>query len=101
MQGSNAPDAHGDHVGDHVGDRLGDASGKPDCAETRSHLMTFLDGECTAVVRQTMATHLRECPPCMHRAEFERQVRTLVAVRCRDSAPASLLQRILMHLRDS
>ena len=69
-----------------------------DCAEVHARLQIYLDGEGSPDLEVFLRTHLGDCPPCMERADFEQRLRSIVASRCREQAPAGLLDRILARL---
>ena len=66
-----------------------------DCRQVRRDLQVFLDGECETVVERVITTHLRDCPGCEDRVDFERHLRVRVARCCRESAPVGLLDRVV------
>lgn len=68
------------------------------CREALYELQVFLDGECGAVLEQAIAVHLRECRPCFARADFERELRAIIAASCRERAPEGLLDRVVLRL---
>jgi anti-sigma factor (TIGR02949 family) len=70
-----------------------------ECQEVLQNLHTFLDGECPDSLERALRIHLRLCPPCIDRADFETELRVIIASRCRDEAPSSLLDRIVSSLR--
>ena len=70
-----------------------------ECGDLLESLEAFLDGEAPKDVEAIVEAHLRLCPPCMDRADFERKVRALVASRCRDSAPPGLVDAVKARLR--
>jgi anti-sigma factor (TIGR02949 family) len=69
-----------------------------DCGEVLTRLERYLDGECPAEVEQLVRGHLLDCPPCFDRADFQREVRELIAAKCREKAPPALLARVLARL---
>jgi len=69
-----------------------------DCEQAVNAMQTFLDGECGEVLQHTITVHLRDCPDCLHRADFERHLRVFVATKCREVAPRGLLDRVLHRL---
>lgn len=69
------------------------------CRESLRRLQEYLDGECPADLEATIREHLADCPPCWDRADFEREVRAVVARNCREQAPHGLVERILADLR--
>ena len=74
---------------------------KDECREVLDNLERYLDGECPADLEAVVAEHLSDCPPCLHRSDFERALSSLIARHCRDTAPAGLLDRVLTTRRRS
>ena len=76
----------------------GDASalfGKTvNCDEAVHQLYHFLDGELTEERRVLIAEHLTYCAPCGGAVEFEAELRVVIANRCKDHVPESLIRRI-------
>lgn len=70
------------------------------CREVLEELDVFLDGECGPSLEEAVHRHLEECSPCLDRADFQRELRDLIASKCKDAAPAGLLDRILNELTD-
>ncbi len=62
-----------------------------DCNEAVRQLYDYLDGELTDDRRHEIAEHLDYCSPCSGAAEFEAELRHVIADRCRDRVPDSLL----------
>jgi len=71
---------------------------KDECREILTKIETYLDGETAPEIERTIATHVAECPPCMERADFERELRELLAKRCQCEAPTDLRDRIVSRL---
>ena len=69
-----------------------------DCRQVLRELEVFLDGEDAAQLHTAIERHLSDCSPCMDRAEFQREVRILIASKCTDCAPPGLLERVSAHL---
>jgi mycothiol system anti-sigma-R factor len=65
-----------------------------DCDEAVHQLYGYLDGELTEERRQQITVHLDRCKPCAQAAEFEQELRVVIAHRCRDRVPESLIERI-------
>jgi len=65
-----------------------------DCDEAVRQLYTYLDGELTDNRRHEIAGHLDDCRPCSGAAEFEAELRHVIADRCRDRVPESLIRRV-------
>lgn len=70
-----------------------------DCRAALDRLHLYLDGECDASLETTIRHHLSDCSPCLDRVEFERELRVIVARKCRDAAPDGLLDRVIERLR--
>lgn len=67
---------------------------RADCGETIERLYHYLDGELTDERRWQIQRHLDECPPCVDAYGFETELRQVIANRCRDHVPPSLLERV-------
>jgi mycothiol system anti-sigma-R factor len=70
-----------------------DDGGRP-CDEALSELYHFLDGELTVERRVEIQRHLDECGPCLEAFDFEAELRSVVAERCRERVPDGLRERI-------
>lgn len=68
------------------------------CQEAVATLYTYLDGELTDDRRQQIQSHLDECGPCLHKYDFEAELKVVIAKRCRDEVPESLRQRVAQAL---
>jgi mycothiol system anti-sigma-R factor len=64
------------------------------CDEAVHQLYHYLDGELTDERREQIADHLNFCGPCGGAVEFEAELRLVIANRCKDHVPESLMQRI-------
>jgi mycothiol system anti-sigma-R factor len=65
-----------------------------DCEEAVHELYHYLDGELTEVRREEIRIHLDWCGPCSGAAEFEAELRRVIANRCKDRVPQSLIDRV-------
>jgi mycothiol system anti-sigma-R factor len=65
-----------------------------DCKEAVHELYHYLDGELTEVRREEIRVHLDWCGPCSGAAEFEAELRRVIANRCKDRVPQSLIDRV-------
>lgn len=74
--------------------RCGGHSPGVDCDEAVRQLYVFLDGELTEERRVAIAVHLDECGPCAEAAGFEAELRAVIASRCKDRVPSSLIERV-------
>jgi mycothiol system anti-sigma-R factor len=68
------------------------------CREALRELQLYLDDECGQDVETAIRMHLGDCPPCFDRAEFERELRAVISRKCRDTAPSTLVTRIMTDL---
>lgn len=73
---------------------MGTGEGAADCSETVSRLYHYLDGQLTDERRQQIQRHLDECSPCLQAIGFERELRIVIASRCKDRVPEELRLRI-------
>jgi mycothiol system anti-sigma-R factor len=65
-----------------------------DCDQAVHQLYHYLDGELTDERRIQISEHLTFCGPCGGAAQFEGELRMVIANKCRDRVPESLIQRI-------
>ena len=65
-----------------------------DCVEAVHELYSYLDGELTEVRREELRVHLDWCGPCGGAAQFEEELRHVIANRCKDRVPQSLIDRV-------
>ena len=64
------------------------------CEEAVHELYIYLDGELTEERREEIRIHLDYCGPCGGAAEFEAELRRVIANRCKDRVPESLIHRV-------
>jgi mycothiol system anti-sigma-R factor len=76
------------------------AGGDVDCTTAIDQLYHYLDGELTEQRRLQIAEHLEYCGPCAGAAEFEAELRQVIADRCRDRVPDALRERIAALIED-
>src|ERR1700744_6149827 len=65
-----------------------------DCEEAVHELYHYLDGELTEERREEIRIHLDWCGPCNGAADFEAELRKVIANRCKDRVPDSLIRRV-------
>jgi mycothiol system anti-sigma-R factor len=70
------------------------------CEEAVHELYHYLDGELTEQRREEIRVHLDYCGPCGGAAEFEAELRRVIANRCKDRVPQSLIQRVAAAIDD-
>jgi mycothiol system anti-sigma-R factor len=71
-----------------------------DCVEAVHELYSYLDGELTEVRRQEIRVHLDWCGPCGGAAQFEADLRRVIANRCKDRVPQSLIDRVASAINE-
>jgi mycothiol system anti-sigma-R factor len=87
-------------VPEDMADDCGPEGSGMDCDEAVRQLYTYLDGELTEDRRHDIADHLDACGPCAGAAEFESELRAIIASHCRDRVPQTLIDRVAQVLRD-
>ncbi len=68
-----------------------------DAVHERYH---YLDGELTETRREEIRVHLDWCGPCSGAAEFEAELRKVIANKCKDRVPASLIERVAAAINE-
>lgn len=71
-----------------------------DCVEAVHELYSYLDGELTEVRREEIRIHLDWCGPCGGAAHFEEELRRVIADRCKDRVPQSLMERVAAAINE-
>lgn len=70
-----------------------------DCGEAMHRLYHYLDGELDDVRREDIRIHLDNCLPCLDAFDFEAELRSVIARKCRDRVPDELRARIAVALQ--
>ncbi len=70
------------------------------CDETIERLYFYLDGELTEERRIEITRHLDLCGPCVGAYGFERELRKVIANRCKDHVPETLIDRVAAVIRE-
>jgi mycothiol system anti-sigma-R factor len=70
------------------------------CDETIERLYVYLDGELTEQRRLEITRHLDMCGPCVGAYGFEAELRKVIANRCKDHVPDSLITRVAEALQN-
>jgi mycothiol system anti-sigma-R factor len=78
----------------------GPPAGFVGCDETIERLYYYLDGELTEERRTEIVRHLDMCGPCVGAYGFEAELRKVIANRCKDHVPDSLIVRVAESLRE-
>jgi anti-sigma factor (TIGR02949 family) len=66
-----------------------------DCNDTIRELEAFLDGELSDDGHHAIHAHLAGCTDCLQAFDFQAELRTVIAAKCRsDEMPPGLLSRI-------
>jgi anti-sigma factor (TIGR02949 family) len=71
------------------------------CNEVLAELEAFVDGELPAEKMGEFVEHLHECPPCLHRADFQAKVKEIFRKKCQSGskAPETLVVRVRQTIR--
>lgn len=72
-----------------------------DCNDLLREIADFLHGELPADRAAALRSHLDGCPPCFESADFQAQLKAVVASRCIEHVPDEFKQRLVGFLRDS
>ena len=72
-----------------------------DCDKLLHELDHLLHGELPADRSAQLRAHLDECPPCLESADFQAQLKAIIAKRCTEQVPDGFRERILGFLRDN
>ena len=70
------------------------------CDEGLHEIEHYLHGELDQVRSHSLAEHLEGCGHCLERAEFQRKLKEIIRAKCRSDAPADLVWRVRMSLRE-
>ena len=70
------------------------------CDDAVHDLYHYLDGELTDERRAVIAQHLEWCGPCGSAAHFEAELRKVLADRCVDRVPPSLIERVAIAINE-
>ena len=71
------------------------------CNDALRELYEFLDGELTDERKTLIKDHLAGCNPCLEAFDFEAELKIVIARKCRDSVPPSLLDRVSRALAEA
>lgn len=70
-----------------------------DCDALLQELHDYLHGELDATEAHRLRQHLEACPPCLETADFQAELRRLVAQRCCEEVPSDLRSRVVAMLQ--
>lgn len=70
-----------------------------DCDALLRSIADFLHGELDPAQTVELREHLDSCPPCFETADFQAQLRQLVARRCTEQVPADFRARLVARLQ--
>ena len=73
---------------------------KDECNDLLHELDHLLHGELPDEQARSLKKHLEDCPPCFESADFQAQLKALIAKRCCEDVPEGLRTRILGFLQD-
>ena len=69
-----------------------------ECDDLLHELADFLHGELDAERTERLKGHLDDCPPCFESADFQAQLRQIVAKRCFEQVPDDFKVRLVARL---
>ncbi len=69
------------------------------CREVVELLYQYLDHELAEEHRIVIRRHLADCPPCFDVFDFEVELRVVIAQKCRERVPDTLVSRVAEALR--
>lgn len=72
--------------------------GGGDCTDALHELYEYLDGELTEQRRTVIAQHLSACGECFEAFDFQAELKTVIAHKCRDEVPETLKARVAFLL---
>ncbi len=75
-------------------------SPKPACAKATEQVYLYLDQEMSRFRYWKVRRHLRRCPPCCSKFDFEAEFKQVVQSRSRDAAPPELMDRLRTFLQE-
>ena len=73
---------------------------KDECNDLLHELGHYLHGELPPDRAAALKAHLADCPPCFESADFQAQLKEIVARKCTEEVPAGLQDKILGFLHD-
>ena len=65
-----------------------------DCDDLLHELDHLLHGELPADRARALKDHLDDCPPCFESADFQAQLKAIVAKRCTEAVPEDFKHRL-------
>ena len=80
---------------DGAGERV---AGFVSCEEAIHRLYAYMDGELTEQRRLEIVRHLDLCGPCVGAYGFEAELRRVIASRCKERVPDTLVDRVASAL---
>jgi anti-sigma factor (TIGR02949 family) len=71
------------------------------CSEVLAEIEAFVDGELPADRMPDFVDHLQECPPCLHRADFQAKLKDILKKKCERGShpPEAFVLRIRQTIR--
>ncbi len=71
-----------------------------DCADFLERIVYLIDNELPEGDCSVVRAHLDGCNPCLEKYDLQVTMKQLVARSCGESAPAGLLERIKVEIRE-
>ena len=73
---------------------------KPACSEATEQVYLYLDNEMSRFRYWKVKRHLKKCPPCCSKFDFEAEFKQVVRRKSQDSAPPELIGRLRAFLEE-
>ncbi len=74
---------------------------KSPCEQALASLYMFLDRELIGPDLVEVQSHIDDCMHCVEAFEFEAELRTVIASKCREQVPTELVERIRISIRSA
>ena len=72
---------------------------KDECNDLLHELGHYLHGELPPDRAHALKAHLADCPPCFESADFQAQLKEIVAKKCGEEVPDGLRSKVLGFLQ--
>ena len=73
---------------------------KPTCAKATEQVYLYLDNEMSRFRYWRVRRHLKKCPPCCSKFDFEAEFKQVVRRKAQEPAPPELIDRLRTFLTE-
>lgn len=70
-----------------------------DCSAVLADIFLLLDNECDQGAAVRLRGHIAECSSCLEHYDVQRELKSLLARKCGESAPEGLRERLRVEIR--